>query len=125
MDLLGIPVNKGSLLSEVINITDNYLNSNQITPEQKQQAQQLYSEYLEQGGSQGDIEGFKEFVNKYNINQDLQNLHLTTPVLESLYENSSKSKDFITFVKDLKKMIAIWQNSGRTNEEILEMIKCL
>ncbi|HRT03017.1 MAG TPA: hypothetical protein P5513_03660, partial [Candidatus Diapherotrites archaeon] len=76
-------------------------------------------------GSKQDIQGFKEFVNKYNINQDLQNLHLTTPVLESLYENSSKSKDFITFVKDLKKMIAIWQNSGRTNEEILEMIKCL
>jgi len=76
-------------------------------------------------GSKQDIEGFKEFVNKDNINQDLQNLHLTTPVLESLYENSSKSKDFITFVKDLKKMIAIWQNSGRTNEEILEMIKCL
>lgn len=51
--------------------------------------------------------------------------NLTTPVLESLYENSSKSKEFITFVKDLKKMIAIWQNSGKTNEEILEMIKCL
>ncbi len=47
MDLLGIPVNKGSLLSEVINITDNYLNSNQITPEQKQQAQQIYSDFLD------------------------------------------------------------------------------
>jgi hypothetical protein len=76
-------------------------------------------------GSQTDIQGFKEFVDKNNINQDLQNLNLTISVLEFLYENSSKSKDFITFVKGLKKMIAIWQNSGRTNEEILEMIKCL
>lgn len=75
--------------------------------------------------SKADIQGFKEFVDKNNINQDLQNLNLTISVLESLYENSSKLKDFITFVKDLKKMIAIWQNSGRTNEEILEMIKCL
>jgi hypothetical protein len=82
------------------------------------------TEYKELGSKQ-DIEGFKEFVDKNNINQDLQNLNLTISVLEFLYENSSKSKDFITFVKGLKKMIAIWQNSGRTNEEILEMIKCL
>ena len=32
-----------------------------ITPQQKQQAQQLYSQYLEQNPN-GDIEGFKEFV---------------------------------------------------------------
>lgn len=34
-----------------------------ITPQQKQQAQQLYSQYIEQTGKQ-DIEGFKEFVGK-------------------------------------------------------------
>nr|HMT02264.1 hypothetical protein [Burkholderiales bacterium] len=37
---------------------------NQITPQQKQQAQQIYSQYLEQGGK--DIEGFKEFVDGKN-----------------------------------------------------------
>jgi len=65
MDLLGIPVNKGSLLSEVINITDNYLNSNQITPQQKQEAQQKFQEYINATGKQ-DIEGFKEFISKRN-----------------------------------------------------------
>ncbi len=42
-NLIGIPINKSSVLSEVINITNNYLNSNQITPQQKQQAQQRNS----------------------------------------------------------------------------------
>lgn len=37
---------------------------NQITPQQKQEAQQLYSQYLKQGGSQEDIQGFKNFVKK-------------------------------------------------------------
>ncbi|HPF82930.1 MAG TPA: hypothetical protein PLV83_02020 [Bacilli bacterium] len=67
---------------------------------------------------------FDNIIND-NLQSDISNLNLTEEVLNYLYENSSKSKDFITFVKDLKKMIAIWQNSGRTNEEILEMIKCL
>ena len=106
------------------NSLEELYNANGVNEQQKQQAQQVYSSYL-QTTNNPTIEGFKEFVGKDNINQDLQNLNLTTPVLESLYENSSKSKDFITFAKDLKKMIAIWQNSGRTNEEILEMIKCL
>jgi len=42
------------------------LNANQIskiTPQQKQQALQLYSQYIEQTGKQ-DIEGFKKFVGK-------------------------------------------------------------
>jgi predicted NAD-dependent protein-ADP-ribosyltransferase YbiA (DUF1768 family) len=60
---LGIPVNKGSLLSEVINITDNYLNSTQITPQQKQEAQQLYSSYL-QTTNNPTIEGFKQWNNR-------------------------------------------------------------
>ena len=37
-------------------------NKNKITPQQKQQALQQYSQYVEQTGKQ-DIEGFKEFVN--------------------------------------------------------------
>ena len=106
------------------NSLEELYKANGINEQQKQQAQQKFQEYINATGKQ-DIEGFKEFVGKDNINQDLQNLNLTISVLESLYENSSKSKDFITFAKDLKKMIAIWQNSGRTNEEILEMIKCL
>ena len=37
-----------------------------ITPQQKQQALQAYSQYVEQTGKQ-DIEGFKDFVNKEKI----------------------------------------------------------
>ncbi len=37
----------------------------EITPQQKQQAQQLYSQYLEQNPN-GNIEGFKEFVSNEN-----------------------------------------------------------
>lgn len=44
------------------NSLEELYESNQISPEQKQQAQQLYSQYLEQGSSQEDIEGFKEFA---------------------------------------------------------------
>ena len=40
----------------------NKSNISQITLQQKQQALQLYSEYLEQGGSNQDIDGFKEFT---------------------------------------------------------------
>ena len=34
----------------------------QITPQQKQQATFMFSEFLERGGSQEDIQGFKDFV---------------------------------------------------------------
>jgi len=78
--LLGIPINKNSVLNEVISITDNYLKSSQITPQQKQQAQQLYSSYLDstistsyaERGSKQDIEGFKEFVSKETTNNTKQ-----------------------------------------------------
>ena len=42
-----------------------------------------------------------------------------------LHENSTKTKDFSTFAKVVKKMIAVWENSGLSTEEITEMIKCL
>lgn len=42
-----------------------------ITPEQAQQAQQLYSQYLEQGGTQQDIEGFKEFLDKPATSEEI------------------------------------------------------
>jgi hypothetical protein len=47
-----------SLKNAGINIMTVYA---PITPQQKQQAQQLYSQYVEQTGKQ-DIEGFKQFV---------------------------------------------------------------
>jgi hypothetical protein len=43
----------------------------QVTPQQKQQAQQLYSQYLEQGGTQQDIKGFKDFLDKPATSEEI------------------------------------------------------
>ena len=48
---------------------------NQITPQQKQQAQQLYSQYLEETGKQ-DIEGFKEFVTENQASAEVTTINL-------------------------------------------------
>ena len=42
-----------------------------ITPQQKQQAQQKFQEYIDATGKQ-DIEGFKDFVNKINAKYDAE-----------------------------------------------------
>ncbi len=90
----------------------------------EEQAREVQREDAKRAGIEYDDDYLKDLEDSDVLNKiDMGNL--TILELESFYENSSKSKDFITFVKDLKKMIAIWQNSGRTNEEILEMIKCL
>jgi hypothetical protein len=78
-------------------------------------------------GSKADIQGFKEFVNQNatnNLQSDISNLNLTEEVLNYFYENSSKSKDFTNFVMDLKRYVNLLQNV-KTNEEIVELIKCL
>lgn len=78
-------------------------------------------------GSKQDIEGFKKFVNQNatnNLQSDISNLNLTEEVLNYFYENSSKSKDFTNFVVDLKRYVNLLQNV-KTNEEIVELIKCL
>ena len=63
-----------------------------LTPQQKQQAQQLYSQYLEQGGSQVDIQGFKEFIgNKQKINNTVVKVNET-----GLYQSLSlEIKSFV------------------------------
>ena len=56
---------------------------NEITPEQKQEAQQLYSRYLEQNPN-GNIEGFKQWNNR---RQELSNLFEFDPKLaNAVYE---------------------------------------
>ena len=60
----------GALMNELVlfdkELIDKALASKQVyNPQQKQQAQQQYSQYIEQTGKQ-DIEGFKEFVSGEN-----------------------------------------------------------
>ncbi len=56
----------------------------EITPQQKQQAQQLYSQYLEQNPN-GSVEQFKSWVDEFNKNKYLQLAsNLTNPAIEEL-----------------------------------------
>ena len=66
---------------------DYYEIINLATPQQKQRALQLYSQYLDTGKQ--DIEGFKEFVNSSNINTSLyiEELSKTLDLYEALLDN--------------------------------------
>ena len=62
--LLGLKTTAYDIVKESFdNLVKDYKNNNQITPQQKQQTLQLYSQYLEQNPN-GNIKGFKEFVEK-------------------------------------------------------------
>ncbi|NCD05385.1 MAG: hypothetical protein EOL97_04635 [Spirochaetia bacterium] len=58
------------------------------------------------------------------IQQDLQDLNFTPAVLNYLYENNGKSKEFSIFVRDLNRYVDTLR-SIKTNEEIVELLKCL
>ena len=90
--------------SKVVN-TEEYLSDLFITPQQKQQAQQLYSQYLDIT-TQPNIEGFKEFVGKgetKGVPSDLnyQNLLNLKPATELTQEDwddlSQEEKDVIIY----------------------------
>ena len=63
------------------------LNKNQITSEQKQQAQQLYSSYL-QTTNNPTIEEFKEFVNNFKPVDSLNDFNSIIDYAESVLSNS-------------------------------------
>jgi hypothetical protein len=56
-------VKQNTVLNALLANAEVLLNNNQIAPQQKQQAQQKFQEYVNTTGKQ-DVEGFKEFVNK-------------------------------------------------------------
>ena len=61
-----------SILEDIIAYSEEaFFQQSQITPQQKQQALQIYSQYVEQTGKQ-DIKGFKEFVSesKYQLQEN-------------------------------------------------------
>ncbi|MFA5542161.1 MAG: hypothetical protein WDA47_00165 [Bacilli bacterium] len=64
--LLGLNTTAYDIVKESFDsLVKEYKSTNQITPEQKQEAQQLYSEYLEQNPN-GNVEQFKSWVEKFN-----------------------------------------------------------
>jgi len=100
-----------------------------VTPQQKQKALQLYSQYLEQNPN-GDIEGFKEFVNSNKlfqleptIQKDPTEIIQQVDTLLNDYINNNNIKvefkdrvlddngnDVVAFYNSVKKVIEINQN---------------
>ena len=77
------------------NLNENYnlySQVDQVTPQQKQKAVELYSQYLNTGKK--DIDGFKKFVNQANNSQILEKPNVILPIGTS---GSGKS----TFIKSL------------------------
>ena len=89
---------------------------NQITPQQKQQAQQLYSQYLEETGKQ-DIEGFKKFAeNRLKEMSTESNPKLANAVYEALGFNNLR-KEYSNIIID-----QVWKrlsSEGITNADFL------
>ena len=85
--------------------TDKYINDLFVTPQQKQQAQQLYSQYIEQTGKQ-DIEGFKQFVKDNSTDLQLQQnkkLNQEDPLIRDKYfknNNTTTSTDILTNISE-------------------------
>lgn len=128
MSQLGYSVSNEMEYALFYNVKTDKVN---LTPQQKEQAQQLYSQYLDTGKQ--DIEGFKKFVasrpapfvNKFEL--DIKNLNLTPEVVNYLYQDSrakSQGRDIENYKREISKIINNLQ-SDFTNSEILETIKCI
>lgn len=83
--------------------------TSQITPQQKLQAQQIYSQYLEQNPN-GGIQGFKEFV------QGKQFQKLTAEEKAKTIEQVTKEHRSIAALKDLAAKLA-WRIGGKVKFE--------
>ena len=82
------------------NISKLKENISQITPQQKQQAQQLYSQYLDTGRQ--DIEGFKDYVKSATepaINEDIFNYSFAKFLEEESYSIDEEHFDTLKRVK--------------------------
>ena len=75
-------------------VVDKYMKPFQITPQQKQQAQQLYSQYLEQNPN-GSVEQFKSWVDEFNRNNQKlnSNVQIFSNNKEGNFDSSSLKND--------------------------------
>ena len=88
---------------------------NQTTAQQKQQAQQLYSQYVEQTGKQ-DIEGFKEFVNENKQTTS------TDPMFYRELPIESTEEFFANYVPEMNEQE---QKNARANEIVNKLVERL
>lgn len=88
-------------LQQLLQLIKNHVNEfkiEDITPQQKQQAQQLYSQYLEQNPN-GSVEQFKNWVDEFNRKTNLE-VTSENKTIEELYKENPKLKKFINSVTD-------------------------
>ena len=95
-----------------------------LTPQQKQQAQEQYNQYIQQTGKQ-DIEGFKQFVSNAKLQLDIQNINVTFDMVKYFYDQSATRKSFDTYSTEFAAYAANLKTTGMTNQEIIEKLKCL
>ena len=91
-------------------------NTNQITPQQKQQAQQLYSQYIEQTSKQ-DIEGFKEFVSGTQQTSEVDLGTQTAPAGSKVIIDSVKGKS------PQPGAVVAFRTKGKTEQHMIDALK--
>ena len=136
--VLGSYFNSSSIINSSLNkIYPNTIGNTQITPQQKQQAQQKFQEYVDTTGKQ-DIKGFKEFTSKQDdgdfyqtstpkVDYNLKAVSLVTNSLakvKSWFKQIGNNDTFWNKIqKDLgipKEQVELLRNSeGNTVEEKL------
>lgn len=80
----------------------------EITPQQKQQARQLYSQYLEQNPN-GSIEEFKSWVDEFNRNKSNLEQQSENKTIYEIYKEKPYLKDFIDSTTDESGNISIYK----------------
>lgn len=123
-DTTGVRLGRNLTINDIQRVTDSKGNvlydaelaelNNQITPQQKQQAIQTYSQYLEQGGSQGDIQGFRNWINNRN-NQKLNS--------DSLFGLNTQNQEQLEFhINTLNVVSQFLENIGIETRLIPEFL---
>lgn len=106
-----------------VKIKDYNINNSQITPQQKQQAQQLYSQYLEQNPN-GNVEEFKSWVDEFNRKSKLQGTYDFSASSNSGKWNSANN-ELQSLVQNNRKAFAIYKFLIGEMETFKEIINYL
>ena len=95
----------------------------QITPQQKQQAQQLYSQYLEQNPN-GSVEQFKSWVNNRNdLYYQVKNIFNAVKELEDKLKSLNKTANSIGSEKNIDDILKKAGLESDFRKEFLQLLK--
>jgi hypothetical protein len=89
-------------------IIENYYSESEATPQQKQQAQQLYSQYLEQNPN-GSVEQFKSWLEEFNRNNQKLNSNI------QIFSNNKQGNFDSSTLKDDDLALMLFNQALGTN----------